>query len=364
MNILHTESSPGWGGQELRILKEAEGMRERGHQVIFAIQEKGGLVGPAREAGFLVYELPFRKSKALHVFFRLWSLIRKHKIGIINTHSSLDAWIGGIVGKLFGYPVIRTRHLSTPIRKGLNSLLLYNWLADQVVTTCEEVCKPICMQARLPALRCTSIPTGIDPRAIAYELDDVAAFRKKLGVGPDDCLIGTLCVLRGWKGVSDLLQAAKLLENEKGLKWVIVGSGASEEHFKQEWQTLGLEGKVFFTGHLSPPYTALAAMDIFVLLSWANEGVSQASLQAAWLEKPLITTTIGGLKEVCIDGETGLQVPIHDPEAVAEAVRQLASHPDQRAAMGKKAKTLVEERFMLDQMLDHMEEAYKKASIR
>lgn len=360
MNILHTEASPGWGGQELRILKEAEGMRERGHQVILAIQEKGGLVEPARKAGFLVYEIPFRKSKALKVLFQLCRLIRKHKIDIINTHSSLDAWMGGLAGKLMRCSVVRTRHLSTPIRKGLNSLLLYNWLADQVVTTCEEVCAPLRKQAKLPASRCLSIPTGIDPRTITINPSEVEAFRKSLGVEPQDCLVGTLCVLRGWKGVSDLLHAAKLLEKEEKIKWVIVGSGASEEHFKNEWKALGLEQKVYFTGHLAPPYTALAAMDIFVLLSWAHEGVSQASLQAAWLEKPLITTTTGGLKEVCIQGETGLQVPIHDPEAVAKTVQQLAADPAERMRLGKEAKKHVEAHFMFDKTLNQMEEVYKR----
>ena len=59
MNILHLEASPGWGGQEMRILREAEGMRQRGHTVILAVMRGGGLVGKAREAGFVVYELNF-----------------------------------------------------------------------------------------------------------------------------------------------------------------------------------------------------------------------------------------------------------------------------------------------------------------
>lgn len=33
MNILHTEASCGWGGQEIRILEEARGLIERGHEV-------------------------------------------------------------------------------------------------------------------------------------------------------------------------------------------------------------------------------------------------------------------------------------------------------------------------------------------
>ena len=101
-------------------------------------------------------------------------------------------------------------------------------------------------------------------------------------------------------------------------------------------------------------------MDIFLLLSWANEGVSQASLQAAWLEKPLITTSVGGLREVCIDKQTGFQVPKNDPQAVANAVLQLVNNRDLRSFMGKGAKELVKDKFTLNQTLDQMEALYDK----
>lgn len=358
MKILHTEASPGWGGQELRILSEAEGMRARGHQVILAIQEGGGLVQPAREAGFLVYEIPFKKPRFFQVLFQLTRLIRKHGIEVVNTHSSIDAWAGGLAGKISGCRVIRTRHLSTPIRKGMNSRLLYNWLADYVVTTCESIVGVIEKQARLGDNRCRSVPTGVDPEKIYSDPKEVEAFRHELGISPDDCLVGTLCVLRGWKGVSDLLQAAKILEDIPHLKWIVVGSGASENHFRREQKELGLEERVIFTGRLSPPYTALAAMDIFLLLSWANEGVSQASLQAAWFGKPLVTTTVGGLGEVCLEEETGIQVPKRDPMAVARAVKRLCQDPSLRQRLGKRAKELVLERFTLAHTLDRMEEIY------
>ncbi|NGX61588.1 MAG: N-acetyl-alpha-D-glucosaminyl L-malate synthase [Chlamydiae bacterium] len=358
MKILHTEASPGWGGQEIRILREAEGMRKRGHQVVFAVQERGGLVQPARKAGFLVYEIPFKKSHSLQVFYSLLRIVRKHGIEILNTHSSLDAWIGGLVGKISGCLVVRTRHLSTPIRKGINSRLLYNWLADRVVTTCQEVVPKICAQAKIPESRCISIPTGVDPSKLEVKEEEVARFREDLGVGPEDCLAGTLCILRSWKGIDDLLQAAHLCLSFKNLHWVIVGSSPNEEAFREKSKALGLGDKIHFTGYLSPPYTALAAMDLFVLLSSAHEGVSQASLQAAYLEKPLVTTPTGGLKEVCLDGETGFLVKVHDPDGVAKVVEKLARDEMLRKEMGRKGKELVESKFLLEHTISQMEAIY------
>ncbi len=361
MRILHTESSKGWGGQEIRILREAEGMRKRGHEVILAVNSGGKLIPRAKEAGFTVYELSFKKAFALKTIYSLVQICKKHQIDIINTHSSLDAWLGGIAARLAKKSVIRTRHLSTPIRKGLNSKLLYKGLADFVVTTSSPILSTIGRQAKLPPYRLQCIPTGIDPTTLKADPLKAAEFRASLGVGPSDILIGTACFVRSWKGIQDLLQAATLLKNRKEIKWVIVGGGHVDD-YRAKIPELGLNGIVTFTGHLEVPYSAIRAMDIFVLLSTAHEGVSQASLQAAYLERPLITTTVGGLPEVCLDGQTGYVVPPFSPESVAKAVAKLVDNPTLRAQFGVRGKQLVEEKFTLTHTLDEMEKVYTQVS--
>ena len=363
MRILHTEASTGMGGQELRILRESIGMRKRGHEVIFAVQKGGALASKARAEGFLVKEVSFAKSSLVKTVFNLLALIRTCKIDIINTHSSLDAWMGGVAGKMAGIFIIRTRHLSTPVRKGFNSKILYNFLAHRTVTTCVETRDIIQGQACLDSKRVASIPTGVDPKSFLNDPEAVKKFRMSLGVAPEDFLAGTLCILRGWKGVYDLLHAAKLLEGVSNLKWVVVGGGVSEEYFKGIWRELKLEHTVFFTGQLDSPFAALAAMDLFLLLSHANEGVSQSTLQAAMLKKPLITTKIGGLPEVCVDGITGIQVNTHSPHEVAEAVLKLLKNRELRLKMGEAGKSLVEKEFTFEKMLDEMELLYSQTVV-
>lgn len=355
MKILHTESSPGWGGQEMRILRESEGMRERGHEIIMAIQRGGGLVKPAQDAGFTVYELEFKKRRFVPLCSKLLRIMKRHKIQVINTHSSVDAWSAGLVGKLTRRHVVRTRHLSTPVKGKINGFLLYNFLADRVVTTCEEVVDPIKKLAKLSDCRCFSVPTGIDPKKVNVDPVEVQEFREKLGVKPTDILVGTLCVIRGWKGIADMLQAAKLLEKRSTIKWVVVGSGPSENYFRSEKERLGVD--VIFTGHIQPPFAALEAFDIFTLLSWGHEGVSQASLQAAYLKKPLVTTRTGGLKEVCLNQETGFLVDCGAPQQVAEAVEKLADSVELRQEMGEAAHRLVCRSFLFERTLDEMERA-------
>jgi len=356
--ILHTESSNGWGGQEIRILREAEGMRLRGYEVILAVAKGGGLIAKARSAGFLVYELSFKKKSALWTVMQLVRIILKERIDLVNTHSSLDAWLGGIAARLTSKKIIRTRHLSTAIREGLNSRLLYKSLADFVVTTSSSIIPVICDQSKRCITSCRCIPTGVDPSRIKVDMQKVSAFRAQLGLKPNDLLAGTACFVRSWKGIKDLLKAAELLKDLSCLKWIVVGGGYVDE-YKLLADKMNLSSTVFFTGHLESPFEAIAAMDIFLLLSTAHEGISQASLQAAYLEKPLITTPIGGLPEVCLNEKTGIIVPVCSPEKVQEAVLRLKNAPLERLNMGKRAKELVEKKFTLTQTLQEMDEVYQ-----
>jgi len=361
MRFLHTESSKGWGGQEIRILREALGLQKRGHEPVLAVNRGGKLIEKARRENLTVYELDFTKWAALKTIRALLKIIKRHDVDLVNTHSSLDAWMGGIAARLAKKAIVRTRHLSTPIRKGLNSYLLYNKLVDHVVTTSSCILPVIAEQAHLSPAQLQCIPTGIDPAALVVDQRQIEHFRRTLRLKPQDILVGTVCFVRSWKGIDVLLKAAELLRHREEIKWVIVGGGYVDQ-YRPKVKERGLQHAVFFTGHLESPYAAIAAMDIFTLLSTAHEGISQATLQAAYLERPLVTTTIGGLPEVCIEGKTGILVPPFAPEATADAIARLADDNALRLALGQEGKTLVENRFTFQRTLDAMEAVYAQFS--
>lgn len=358
MKILHTESSNGWGGQEIRILREAQGMRMRGHQIVIAVTKGGKLAARARSEGFEVYEIDFSRRRLLLCVFELWQIIRKCDIDLVNTHSSLDAWIGGLTARLSGRKLVRTRHLTTPIRTGLNSRLLYKTLADFVVTTSSSIIPTIVAQAKISKERCSCIATGIDPLAVQADPAEVQAFRNTLGLKEGELLIGTACMVRSWKGIQDLIHAADRLRQ---FRFVIIGGGYLDPPRKLIAE-LHLEKVVHLIGHLERPYAAIAALDIFTLLSTGHEGISQALLQAAYLQRPLIATRIGGSPEICIDNQTGKLVSPNKPDEVVQAVLQLASDVKLRERMGAQGKQLVENNFTLTHTLDEMEGIYRRLS--
>jgi len=250
-------------------------------------------------------------------------------------------------------PVVRTRHLSTSIKGGLNARILYNSLADFVVTTSSCIIPTIQKKARLGSDRIQCVATGTEPFEVSEE--ERQKIRHDLNVKPTDILIGSVCVVRSWKGIQDLIAAAQILRSHPNLKWVVVGGGYLD-NFKP---LVDSDLPFVFTGHQDDPRPYLAALDIFTLLSTAHEGISQASLQAAYLKKPLVTTSVGGLPEVCLDGVTGFVVPPSSPDNVAEAVMNLAQSPGLRQKLGAAAHTHVTNNFSLSKTLDMMAEIFE-----
>lgn len=354
---MHLESSKGWGGQEIRILKEAILLREKGYRILFGV-EKGALLKEfAEKEGFFVREFSFKKPSWIATFFSLRKWMRKEKVDLINTHSSLDSWIGGITAKSLKKKVLRTRHLSTPIKKGLNSKILYKYLADFVVTTCKKIVSVIVSQSEMDPKKCRSIPTGVSVDNFKVDEREKMEWPKTFQFKETDFIVGTTCFMRSWKGMDDLLQAAFLLKEKKDIKFLLIGGG-NKDFYQKSAKDMGLEN-VYFTGHLEKPFSAMVNLDVFTLLSTAHEGVSQASLQAAFLKKPLITTNVGGLPEVCIDEKTGIVVPTFSPESVKKAILFFYENQDQSKAFGKNAKELVLEKFTQDQMVKEIEEVYQ-----
>ena len=92
MRILHTESSLGWGGQEIRILTEAAGMMRRGHRVGLICPRSSRIFSEARRFGVPVTALPIARRRPVGIV-ALARFLATHPVNVVNTHSSIDSWL-------------------------------------------------------------------------------------------------------------------------------------------------------------------------------------------------------------------------------------------------------------------------------
>jgi glycosyltransferase involved in cell wall biosynthesis len=360
--ILHTESSLGWGGQEHRIFLEAGIMRQRGHGLLLACDPRGELYRRAQAAGFPVRPLTFGGWRNLGAWQVLRSLLKKEAVEILNTHSSLDSW-GGLLAWRTLNPrpcLVRTRHLSTPVKESWPTRYLY--LAPAAVITTSQATREMLMRRLgVPGARVFAIPTGVDlaefaPREPSQEL------RARLNIPPAAFIFGCVAVLRSWKGHLFLLKAFKeLLLRSADAYLVLVGEGPYRVVIETRLKELDLWDRVRLVGHQDQVAPWLALMDAVVLASYANEGVPQALVQALALARPVAAAAAGGIPEVIISRETGLLCPPEDAPALARAMRTLMTDPDLAGKLGRQGRQLVTANFSLEQMATRVEAVYDGA---
>ena len=81
LRIIHTESSPHWGGQEIRIFEEMKWFREQGHEMILVAPDNGNLYHRCMDAGFEVISVYFTKTKMpFNILQMLWIIWRKNQM--------------------------------------------------------------------------------------------------------------------------------------------------------------------------------------------------------------------------------------------------------------------------------------------
>ena len=354
--ILHTESSVGFGGQELRIVAESRWLASHGRPVLVAAQPGARLLAEAQRAGLSTVEVPMRAPWDLRAIVTLRRLIRERRIGLVHTHSSVDAWVAGIAARSLGVPVVRSRHVSIPIPR--RRALVYR-LADRIITSGEAVAT-IVRGAGMPADRVVAIGPGLDTTRFHPNVSG-AGVRAELGLrGP---AVGLVANIRGSKGHAYFLEAARgVLRTRPDTTFLIVGDGIGFDDVRRRVKEMDLDSHVIMTGFRRDVPEIMAALDVLVLPSIKSEAMSQVIPQALAVGTPVVGTTVGGTPELIRDGETGRLVPPADAPALAAAILDLLSDAARARALARRGQAIVLAEHSMDATMARTLEVYEAAS--
>lgn len=139
------------------------------------------------------------------------------------------------------------------------------------------------------------------------------------------------------KGYDVLLEALGQLQTDGvAFKLTMIGDGPDRQDLVDQAQRLGLADRVTFTGSLgeSEIIDAMRTSDVFVLSSHA-EPLGVVSMEAMSMEVATIATDAGGVGEIITDDEDGKLVPPGNAQALAEAIRDMATDPAMRERLAK-----------------------------
>jgi glycosyltransferase involved in cell wall biosynthesis len=360
MRIVHTEASLGWGGQEIRILSESAEFIARGHEVTIVADRQSTIASRAKEFGVPLYPCNL-KAKRIRDLLSLRKALKSLRPDIVVCHSSTDHWLAALARLSLKHApaIVRARHISAQISRRPTTSWLYRYGCEGCLTTSDSIKSAMIRRGLGSEQRIVSIPTGIDPPRRSLSKPQA---RLRLNIAEDRFVVSIVATLRSWKGHADLLEALTLLPYSDYLT-LIIGDGPQRKTLEGLSVAHRLTNVVCFLGNRDDIYDLLATTDVFVLPSFANEGVPQAILQAMAVGLPIVSCPVGGIPEA-LEGYTNkILVPPRAPERLAEALASLRTEVDSRSlsSLGQRSPLL---KYTKEQMYRRCLDLYQASIYR
>jgi len=156
-----------------------------------------------------------------------------------------------------------------------------------------------------------------------------------------------------------LAAAARVAQADPRARFLIAGGGELETALRTKASDLGLANRVRFLGWQRDVAAIYAASDLVALTS-RNEGTPVALIESMAAAVPGVCFRVGGVPDVITGPELGILVPAGDVDALAAGIRRLLTDEEGRAAMGRRARADVRERFSIDRLVRNLDALYRE----
>jgi glycosyltransferase involved in cell wall biosynthesis len=265
--------------------------------------------------------------------------------------------INAITG--LGHVFLGQRKRTRLLRRSLKPLYRAVFMARRarvVFQNADDQEKLIQLGLTEPSLTLLIRSSGVDIEHFRPNEDSSGRFHSKLQLLFPSRLIRE-------KGVQEVLEACRQLWNEGvPLDLLVAGdldTGNRSSLSPSDLAALRAEPRLRCLGHVSDMRSLYAASDIVLLPSW-REGLSRSLIEAAAMERPIITTDVPGCRDVVDHGVSGLLVPPRSGSAIALAIRLLLENPDLARRFGQEARRKVVDEFRVSLVNEHTLVQYAK----
>ena len=364
MRIVHLLTSLGIGGAERQALAIAERMRERGHSVaVFTLRPQLDEEWPT---SLPVFRLGMKKDPVSFAAatVRARRTLRDLSPDLIHSHgfhANLFARLLGIF--LPGTAIVCTIH---NVYEGGRLRMMAYRLSDRLCTRTTAVSEAVAQRfialKAVPQKKCAVVPNAIEMDELVPDPVRRAKVREGLAAGADFIWLAA-GRLAPAKDYPNLLRAfARLCSAHPRTQLWIAGHGTASALAELEdlARELGVELRMRFLGLRRDLSALFDAADGFVLSS-AWEGMPLVVGEAMAMEKPVVATDAGGVRELI--GDCARLVAARDPAALAEAMDAVMREPEEaRQAQGRSARMRIETQFSVEARVEEWEEIYRSVA--
>lgn len=351
LRILYVDTEEVWRGGQEQLYGLMAGMVTRGHEVSLATPPGSPLGARSVELNVQVTGFRQRNELDLRAWRRFREILEEKPVEVVHFNTPRPLLLGGLAARSKKVPaVVCSRRVNFPLKSRF-SAWKYNHLLHSVLTVSSSI-RTTLVQCGVRSDLVQVVYEGVDPASI----DQLQA--DPLFPGQTGPLVGTVAHLSGEKGHWDLLEAVRIIAPRfPEARFLIIGSGRLERKLQKRCRELNLDDQVHFLGFREDSDALMKQLDLFCLPS-LSEGLSSAILAAMASRLPVVSTKVGGIPELVVEGKTGCLVTPGAPDELAKALERLLGNPALRQQMGEAGRERIQRRFTVETKLRATEAAY------
>jgi len=353
MRIMEIVSGPTVNGAITNCVEVTRALSEQGHEITLVCRPDSWISHELRDDVDVI-------SSDLHRWpadelRRVGEIARQKKIEVLHTHMSRAHFFGVLLRRFTSIPCVATAHC--------RHIQLHWMFNDYVVAVCESTLRYHRRFNLVRRKRSGVVHNFIDDHS--FHATDQKAGRKiraELNIDPHALLIGVVGDIVKRKGLVHLVRALpEIAATIPNVHLVTVGN-SNQDYFElvqSEASRLGVEDRITHAGFRGDVNKVLSTFDLLALPT-LEDSLPLSVLEGMASGLPVVATTVGGLPECVISGETGLLVPPGEPKALAEAIISVLDDEKQRQQFGEASRERVRTHFSRESQSCQIEQIFQR----
>lgn len=316
----------------------------------------------------------------LFAYREVKKLIKSFKPDIVHTHAAKPGALGRAAASALKVPAIvhtfhgHVFHSYFNAAKTTFFIKAERYLgkkSDAIIAISEQQKKELVHQFKIaPEEKFHVVPLGFDLDRFRTNNDEKRRkFRTEFSVAGDEIAIGIIGRLVPVKNHYLFLKAIKHVFDHTGkkIKAFIIGDGETRNDLENLASEAGIgfstensalhDQPLVFTSWRSDIDVINAGLDIVCLTSF-NEGTPVSLIEAQAANKPIVSTRVGGIADVVLEGETALLADVQDAQKFCDHLLQLVEDDELRNRLGNSSHRYVMERFSYQRLVKDMTQLY------
>lgn len=352
------------GGAETQLVRCAERLRARGHDVqVVTLLRPRAYVEELTQAGIPVHRLGVRtKLPDPRPVVRLVRLLRAWRPHIVHSYMVHANLLSRLARPLARVPVLVCSARSLNEGGRFRELLyqLTDPLCDLTTQVSQAGVERYVRVGAVPRHKIRYVPNGVDTDVFKPSAEARRRLRLEVDIKGEFVwlAVGRLDVPKDYPTM--IAAFAQVAGKHPDARLLIAGDGPLRFDLEAAVSRMDLGDRVQLLGNRRDVPDLMSAADGYAMSS-AWEGMANVLLEASATGLPVVATDVGGNPEVVLDGVTGYLVPPKDPEALARAMLRIMDlSAEQRSAMSSAARNRIVAEFSLDHVVDLWEHLYRE----